>query len=141
MPADDVHRTAMRIAPRTLLCATIWRVSASPDDIRFDELRELATAAGDQRSLVIGMTGLVTLMQFYGKYTEASRLASHHVELLDSIGDPELTVGVLMTPMIVKWSVGEVSVAMELSQRAIDTSQGDPTMGNMIVGSRWRSHW
>ncbi|MCV7261020.1 ATP-binding protein [Mycobacterium shimoidei] len=135
LPADDVHRTAMRIAPRTLLCATIWRVSASPDDIRFDELRELATAAGDQRSLVIGMTGLVTLMQFYGKYTEASRLASHHVELLDSIGDPELTVGVLMTPMIVKWSVGEVSVAMELSQRAIDTSQGDPTMGNMIVGS------
>ena len=135
LPAADVRRSTMRIAPRTLLCATIWRVSASLDDIGFDELRELATAAGDKRSLVIGMTGLVQLMQFYGRYTEASRLASHHVELLDSIGDPELTVGLLMVPMIVKWSVGEVNAAMELSQRAIDTSEGDPTMGNLIVGS------
>jgi len=48
----------MRIAPRTWLCATIWRVSASLDDIRFDELRELTSAAGEKRSLVIGMTGL-----------------------------------------------------------------------------------
>jgi hypothetical protein len=135
LPADDVDRTAMRIAPRTLLCATIWRVSGSLDDIRFDELRELATVAGDKRSLIVGMTGLVQLMNFYGQYTEASRLASRHVELLDSIGDPELTVGLLMVPMIVKWSVGEVHEAMELSQRAIDASGGDPSMGNLIVGS------
>jgi hypothetical protein len=135
LPAEDVRRMAMRIAPRTLLCATIWRVSASLDDIRFDELRELATDAGDKRSLVIGMTGLVQLMQFYGEYTEASRLASRHVELLDSIGDRELTVGLLTVPMIVKWSVGEVNEAMALSQRAIDASEGDPTMGNLIVGS------
>jgi adenylate cyclase len=135
LPADDVDRMAMRIAPRTWLCATIFRVSASLDDIDFDELRGLTTAAGDKRSLVIGMTGLVSLMQFYGQYTEASRLASQHVELLDSIGDPELTVGLLMVPMIVKWSVGAVTEAMELSQRAIDTSRGDPTMGNVIVGS------
>jgi adenylate cyclase len=135
LPADDVDRMAMRIAPRTWLCATIWRVSASLDDIDFDELRELTTAAGDKRSLVIGMTGLVSLMQFYGQYTEASRLASQHVELLDSIGDSELTVGLLMVSMIVKWSVGAVTEAMELSQRAIDASGGDPTMGNVIVGS------
>jgi class 3 adenylate cyclase len=135
VPADDAGRMTMRIAPRTLLCATIWRVSASLDDTGFEELRESATAAGDKRSLVIGMTGLVQLMQFYGEYTAASRLASRHVELLDSIGDPELTVGLLITPMIVKWSAGEVTQAMELSQRAIDASGGDPTMGNLIVGS------
>ena len=70
-------------------------------------------AAGDKRSLVIAMTGLVQLMQFYGRYTDASRLASRHVELLDSIGDPELTVGLLITPMIVKWSAGEVTQTME----------------------------
>ena len=81
------------------------------------------------------MTGLVQLMNFYGQYTEASRLASDHVELLDSIGDPELTVGLLIVPMIVKWSVGEVNEAMELSQRVIDASGGEPTMGNLIVGS------
>jgi hypothetical protein len=85
--------------------------------------------------LVIGMTGLVQLMQFYGKYTEASQLASRHVELLDSIGDPQLTVGLLITPVIVKWAAGEVTEAVELSQRAIDASGGDPTMGNLIVGS------
>jgi hypothetical protein len=125
----------MRIAPRTLLCATIWRVGGSLDDTCFEELHELATAADDKRSLVIGLTGLVQLMQFYGKYTEASQLASRHVELLDSIGDPELTVGLLITPVIVKWAVGEVTEAMELSQRAIDASRGDPTMGNLMVGS------
>ncbi|MGB7871822.1 MAG: AAA family ATPase, partial [Mycobacterium sp.] len=135
LPAEDPRRMTMRIAPRTWLCATIWRVSASLDDIDFDELRELTAAAGDKRSLVIGMTGLVQLMQFYGEYTEAARLASQHVELLESIGDPELTVGLLPVPMIVKWSVGAVTEAMELSQRAIDASEGNPTMGNLIVGS------
>lgn len=135
LPADDVRRMSMRIGPRTLLCATIWRVRASLDNTGFDELRELATAAGDKRSLVIGMTGLVQLMQFYGRYKEASRLASYHVKLLDSIGDPELSVGLLMTPVIVKWSVGEVSEAMELSQRVIDAAGGNPIMGNLIVGS------
>ena len=135
LPAEDPRRMTMRIAPRTWLCATIWRVSASLDDIDFDELRGLTAAAGDKRSLVIGMTGLVQLMQFYGEYTEAARLASQHVELLDSIGDPEMTVGLLTVPMIVKWSVGAVTEALELSQRAIDASEGDPTMGNLIVGS------
>jgi len=135
LPAEDPRRMTMRIAPRTWLCATIWRVSASLDDIDFAELRGLTAAAGDKRSLVIGMTGLVSLLQFYGEYTEASRLASQHVELLDSIGDPEMTVGLLTVPMIVKWSVGAVTEALELSQRAIDASKGDPTMGNLIVGS------
>ena len=126
LPAEDPRRMTMRIAPRTWLCATIWRVSASLDDIDFDELRGLTAAAGDKRSLVIGMTGLVQLIQFYGEYTEAARLASQHVELLDSIGDPELTVGLLTVPMIVKWSVGAVTEAMELSQRAIDASKAIP---------------
>jgi adenylate cyclase len=141
LPADDAGRMTMRIAPRTLLCATIWRVGGNLDDTGFEELHELATAAGDKRSLVIGMTGLVQLMQFYGKYTEASQLASRHVALLDSIGDPELTVGLLITPVIVKWATGELTEALELSQRAIDASGGDPTMGNLMVGSPLALAW
>ncbi|MCW2514139.1 MAG: adenylate/guanylate cyclase family protein [Mycobacterium sp.] len=132
---DDAARMTMRIAPRTLLCATMWRVGSSLDHNGFEELRELTSAAGDKRSLVIGMTGLVQLMQFHGQYTEASHLASRHVELLDAIDDPQLMVGLSMVPMIVKWSVGEVADAMKLSQRAIDAAGGDPTMGNVIVGS------
>ena len=59
LPADDPDRTAMRIAPRTLLCGTAWRVGGSVADTGFDELRELCTAADDKVSLAIGMTGFI----------------------------------------------------------------------------------
>jgi adenylate cyclase len=59
LPADEPEKTSMRIAPRTLLCATTWRVGGSVADTGFDELRELCTAADDKRSLAIGMVGLV----------------------------------------------------------------------------------
>ena len=49
LPDDDPDRAAMRIAPRTLLCGSAWRVGGSGADTGFDELRDLCTAAGDQR--------------------------------------------------------------------------------------------
>src|SRR6476469_6779153 len=58
LPPDDPDRNSMRIAPRTLLCGTAWRVSASAAHTGFDELRDLAAAAGDKVSLAIGMAGL-----------------------------------------------------------------------------------
>ena len=120
LPEDDPGRLAMRIAARTLLCATIWRVGGSLADVGFDELRELTTAAGDKRSLAIGMTGLVQMINLHGEFSEAARLASEHVELLESIGDPELIVGLLTVPIVAKWDAGEMAEAMRLSQRAID---------------------
>ncbi|MCW2651601.1 MAG: cyclase, partial [Mycobacterium sp.] len=51
LPADDRHRGAMRIAPRTMLCAIAFRVHENVAGDRFDELRELCTAAGDKASL------------------------------------------------------------------------------------------
>src|SRR5271156_3527973 len=59
VPAEDPHRAAMRIAPLTMLCGTAFRVHANVAGARFDELRELCTAAGDKVSLAIGMAGLV----------------------------------------------------------------------------------
>ena len=115
-----------------MLCATTWRVGGSLADVGFDELRELTTAAGDKRSLAIGMTGLVQMINLHGEFSEAARLASEHVELLDSIGDPELIVGLLTVPIVAKWDAGEMAEAMRLSQLAIDLSGGDPTMGNLI---------
>jgi adenylate cyclase len=135
LPADDPDRLAMRIAPRTLLCATIWRVGGSLADIGFDELRELATLAGDKRSVAIGMSGLIQMLNFHGQYSETSRLASEHAELLESIEDPELTVALSMVPIMAKWNAGAMTEAMRLSQRAIDLSDGDPTMGDLMVGS------
>jgi hypothetical protein len=41
LPANDAERTAMRIRPRTLLCATTWRAGLGVADTGFDELRGL----------------------------------------------------------------------------------------------------
>ncbi len=61
LPADDPDRLSMRIAPRTMLCATDFRARAVQESRgRFAELRELCSAAGDKASLAIGMTGLAT---------------------------------------------------------------------------------
>ena len=59
LPAEDPDRAAMRIAPRTMLCGIGWRVHVNVAGARFDELRELCTAAGDKASLAIAMAALV----------------------------------------------------------------------------------
>ncbi|MGO9928015.1 MAG: AAA family ATPase, partial [Mycobacterium sp.] len=58
LPAEDPNRAAMRIAPRTMWCGIAWRVHKHVAGDRFEELRELCTAAGDKASLAIGMAGL-----------------------------------------------------------------------------------
>ena len=61
LPADDPDQLSMRIAPRTMLCATDWQARAVQESRgRFAELRELCSAAGDKVSLAIGMTGLAS---------------------------------------------------------------------------------
>ena len=57
LPDDEPDRTAMRIAPRTVLCATGWRVHAYDSGVLFEELQELCTLAGDKTSLAIGVDG------------------------------------------------------------------------------------
>ena len=66
----------MRIAPRTMLCGIAWRVHMNVADARFEELRELCSAAGDKASLAIAMAGLVIDHTYRARIREASRLAS-----------------------------------------------------------------
>src|SRR5258705_5745041 len=99
VPADDHNRVAMRIAPRTMLCGIAWRVHTDVAGDRFEELRELCTAAGDKASLAIGMAGLVMDHGFKDRVREASQLASEAWALIESVGDPTLTVGLSM-PLI-----------------------------------------
>ena len=47
----------MRIAPRTLMCGSLWRTGGTVADTGFDELRDLTAAADDKVSLAIGMSG------------------------------------------------------------------------------------
>ena len=76
LPADDPNRAAMRIAPRTMLCGIAWRVHENVAGDRFEELRQLCTAAGDKASLAIAMAGLVVDHAFQDRIREASQLAS-----------------------------------------------------------------
>ena len=134
LPDDDADRTAMRIAPRTMLCGTGWRVDANIAG-HFDELRELCALAGDKVSLAIGMAGLVGSSMFHGRVRQASRLASEQMALLDSIDDPALTVGAGFMAINVKFKTGEIADILRWSQTVIDWADGDPTKGNLIVGS------
>jgi class 3 adenylate cyclase len=135
LPAEDKDRAAMRIAPRTMLCGSAWRVHVNVAGDRFDELRELCTAAGDKASLAIGMEGLVMDHAFQDRIREASQLASEAMALIDSIGDPTLTVGLSVPLLYAKMESAEYSDMLRWSQRVIDLADGDPSKGNFIFGS------
>src|SRR6478736_5381915 len=135
LPADSPDRAAMRIAPRTMLCAIAFRVHENVAGDRFDELRGLCTATGDKASLAIAMAGLVMDHAFQDRIREASRLASEHMALIESLGDPTLTVGLSFAPIYAKLESAERSDVLRWSQRVIDLADGDPTKGNFLVGS------
>jgi adenylate cyclase len=135
LPSAHPDRTSMRIAPRTLLCGSAWRIAGSVADAGFDELRELTAAAGDRHSLAIAMAGMVPAMTFRARYREASRLASECVDLIESIGDSDLTVALLYGPSYAKYLAGEVLEGLRLTERVIDLAAGDLTKGNLVLGS------
>jgi hypothetical protein len=134
LPADDPDRAAMRIAPRTMLCGIAWRVHVNVTGDRFDELRQLCTAAGDKASLAIAMAGLVMDHVFQGRIREASQLASEAMALIESVDDPTLTVGLSFAPTFAKIESGEWCDVLWWSQAAIDLADGDPAKGNFIFG-------
>lgn len=128
---DHPNRTPMRIGPRSLLIATGWRVHANDADSRFEELRELCAAVGDKHSLAVGMSGQVAGYMQRAEMREASQLASEHLVLVESIGNPGLAFG----GMLLKAQVGEVDTVMRWAQTIIDWADGDPAKGNLVVGS------
>jgi AAA ATPase domain/Adenylate and Guanylate cyclase catalytic domain len=135
VPAEDPHGAAMRIAPRTMLCGIAWRVRLNVAGDRFEELRELCTAAGDKASLAIAMAGLVVDHTFQGRIREASQLASEAWALAESVGDATLTVGLSFPVIHAKWESAEWCDLLRWSQIAIDLADGDPSIGNFIIGS------
>jgi len=126
----DPDTLAMRIAPRTMMCATDFQgraVQASWG--RFEELRELCNLAGDKVSLAIGMTGLATELLYTGRPGEGSRLASEQMALLESIGDPTLTVGLAFVAFANWFNGGEFGEILRWSQTVISLADGDRTKG------------
>jgi hypothetical protein len=135
LAAVDPDRAVMCIAPRTMLCGIAWRVHVNNVGTRFDELRRLCGAVGDKASLAIAMSGLVMDHTFQDRVPEASRLASEAIAIIESIGEPALTVGLSFTPIRAKVASGEWSETLRMSQRVIDLADGDPTKGNFLFGS------
>ncbi len=130
LPAEDPDQLSMRIAPRTMLCATDYQSPALRESRgRFAELRELCSAAGDKVSLAIGMSGLVTELLYAGRSREGAPLASEQMALLESIGDPTLTMGLAFIGFNVWGDAGEFGEVLRWSQTVIDLAAGDPARG------------
>jgi hypothetical protein len=135
LPADDPDRTSMRIAPRTMLCGIAWRVNEHATGARFEELRELCAAAGDKPSLAIAMAGQVMDHLHQARLHEASQLASEAMALIESLEDPNLTVGLSLASIYARAKCAEWPDALRWSQMVIDLADGDPSKGNFIIGS------
>jgi adenylate cyclase len=135
LPPDDPDRQEMRIAPRALLCGSTFQVGGTPADTGFDELRTLTTAAGDKKSLALGMAGHLTTLTFNAHYRKAAAMASEFATLVESIGDPAMTVGLFYAAGQAKWEAGEAGEGLRLAQRVIDLADGDATMGDFVIGS------
>ncbi|HNF06144.1 MAG TPA: AAA family ATPase [Mycobacterium sp.] len=135
LPDTETDRLAMRIAPRTMLCASVWRGSPRPVAGRFDELRELCEQSGDRASLAVGLYGLVAEHMFYGRVRESSAAASELIALLDSLENLDSSIGVAFLAIGAKSEAGDYHTVLRVAQKVIDWAEGDPTKGNLITGS------
>ena len=133
--AEDPDAVGLQIAPRTLWCASAWRLHADVSGPRFDELQELCDRAGDKASLAIGMTGVLVEGVVQGRIREASHLAAEHTALLESIADPTLMIGLAVGTIGVRVVTGEIQEVLSWSERVIDLAHDDPVRGNYVMGS------
>ncbi len=130
LPDDDPDQLSMRIAPRTILCASDFQARTAHETRgRFDELCELCEAAGDKVSLAIGMTGRATELAYSGRSREGAQLVTEQMELLESIGDPNLTMALAVIAFVNWGDVGRFDQILQWSQTVIDLAAGDPTKG------------
>ena len=125
----------MRIAPRSMLCGIAFRIQSNLTEQRFEELRALCASVGDKAPLALGMAGLVGDYAFRDRMREASKLASEAWDIAESIGDPALTVGVSPLAIYGKFESAEWSDMLRWSQTAIDLADGDPALGDLVIGS------
>ena len=136
LPANVPERTAMRIAPRMVLCSSTWRVGLGLADTDFDELRGLCCSAGDDVSLAIGMYGQLAALMFERRHREASVLASEQFRLLEESPNALRGVGVIHGAVLAKLLAGEATEAYRLAQWSIDLVGSDPVKGRTaVVGS------
>jgi len=119
LTADDPGRTAVGIAPRTLLCGSAWRVNGSISE-EFENLQKLCALTDDNASLVMGMAGLAMDHLMHARAREASRLVSEYMNLLEAIDDPILTARLTPAALYIKFETGEIADALPWAQAVIE---------------------
>jgi hypothetical protein len=135
LPPEHSNRAVMRLAPRTLICGTAFRRFHTDISSRFQELRELCLQLGDKGSLAVGMAGMTVELVLHGKLWEASRLGSEYMALVESIGDPELVIGLSHGAIVAKQQTYEPVDGLRWIQAVIELASGDPNRGAFIMGS------
>jgi hypothetical protein len=95
----------------------------------------LCAAAGDKASLAIGMAGLVIDHAYHDRIREASQLASEHMALIESLGDPTLTVALATSLIYAKIERAEWADVLQRSQTVIDLADGEPSKDAAAMGA------
>lgn len=133
LPDDDPDRVRMRIAPRALLCAHEYRIRSGHAGEQFSELKELCASVGDNRSLAIGLAGVALATQLDVGPRPAAPMAAELIQLLESVGDPALTVSLSVAPLTASIQSGKIADATRLAQNVIDTTGGKPSLRELIT--------
>jgi adenylate cyclase len=130
---DEPDRSAMRIAPRMLMCGNSWRAGLSVDETGFEELRELCNSAGDHLSVARGMAGMLITLLLHNKFREAADVASESIKLIHTCVEPALALDVMGAASNAKFQAGEAVEGLRLAQMAIDASGGNSTRPGAIL--------
>lgn len=146
MVGDDPDVLSMRIAPRTMLCATDWQAREVQESrSRFAELQDLCAITGDKLSLAIAMTGLATELLYAGRLPEAAQLSSEQMTMLESIDDPTPAMGLAPIAFCNWLGVLQFDDIARWSQLIVDWADGDPVKGAgygvgspLAIGLAWR---
>jgi VIT family len=123
----------------TAAIATLDRILADLEPIHHG-VRPVEQGEGD--SFVAAFARVSDAVAYHthqGRVREASQLASEHMALLESLGDPTLTVGFSLPPIYAKGVSGEWHDVERWSQRVIDLADGHPVAASLEVTLPWRS--
>ena len=114
---------------------TVSVLRATTTDVRFAELQQLCQEADDKSSLAFGMAGMLLVHVLHGRVREASELASEYMTLVESIGEPTLTVLLAFVALPIKMETGPIADALRWAQQCIDLGEGDPLLEHMVAGA------
>ena len=135
LPSDDVDYLPRRIAPRTMLCGTAFRRFHKDMSAFYEEARLLCEEAGDKASLAVVMAGQSAECLNQGRVAEASDLASRYMNLVDSIADPALLVGLFMPACVAKLQALQCDDVMRWSDAVVALAEEHSGVGTQLLGS------